>query len=109
MRQVIEAAQSLLNERRNDYEIYHKTYTSAVQEVIRFVEKNGYKVDEDDRFRIVGVGTKRPSEGKTVQFELPLYKQDGKPAMTKIVVQVYGMRTQFELNMYFGKAALGMY
>jgi hypothetical protein len=109
MRHLIEDVKAFLNEGKSDYEIYHKTYTSAVQEVIRFVEKNGYKVDEDDRFRIVGTGTRRPSEGKTTAFELPLYRQDGNPAMTKIVVQVYGMRTQFELNMYFGKAALGMY
>lgn len=110
MRNLIESTRDLLSEMRGEYEIYHETYTDAVQEVIRYVEKEGYKVREDDRFNIVGTGTKRPGIGKTTTFSLPLYKRDGEtPAGKKIEVQIYGMAKKYELNMYFGKAGRDMY
>lgn len=105
-RSLIESAKVVLES--NDYEVYHKSYTDAIQEIRRYIEKNGYSVDEDDMFRIVGSGPRKPSEGKTNQLSIPLYK-NGKPAMRKVEVQVYGMGNRYELNMYFGKANRGMY
>lgn len=84
-----------------DYKIYHKSFTDALDEVLAFVKKNGYEVKDDDIFN--EVSTKypraRPSEGKTNSFKLQLYKDD-KPSRRYVNFQVYGLSTQYELNIY---------
>lgn len=91
------------------YEIYHRDYTSAIQEVVDYCERNGYEVTDEDLFRVVGSGSRKPSVGKTNSLELPLYK-NGKPSNKKIIFQVYNMGSSgskpYELNMYFGKASM---
>lgn len=104
MRSLVEAARNATS----DYEVYHRSYTDAIQEVRNFVGKNGYEVDEDDMFRIVGSGPRKPSQGQTNQLSIPLYK-NGQPAMKKVEVQIYAMGNRYELNMYFGKANKDMY
>jgi len=108
MRSLMETVSKSLSERKGDYEIYHRSYTDVIQEVRRYIEANGYTVDEDDMFRIVGSGPRKPSEGKTNKFFIPLYK-NGEPAMKKAEVQVYGMGNRYELNIYFGKAGKNLY
>ena len=88
-----------LKEGKKDYEIYHKTFTSAVEEVEKFAEKNGYEIDSDEMFNKVGTGPKKPSVGKTNEYHLTLMK-NGKEDRKKLHFQVYGMKTQYELNMY---------
>ena len=88
-----------LKEGKKDYEIYHKTFTSAVEEVEKFAEKNGYEIDSDEMFNKVGTGPKKPSVGKTNEYHLKLMK-NGKEDRKKLHFQVYGMKTQYELNMY---------
>ena len=88
-----------LKEGKKDYEIYHKTFTSAVEEVEKFAEKNGYEIDSDEMFNKVGTGPKKPSVGKTNEYHLTLMK-NGKEDRKKLHFQVHGMRTQYELNMY---------
>jgi len=88
-----------LKEGKKDYEIYHKTFTSAVEEVEMFAEKNGYEIDSDEMFNVVGTGPKRPAVGKTNKYHLTLMK-NGKEDRKKLHFQVYGMKTQYELNMY---------
>lgn len=97
-----------IQEGKKDYQIHHSSYTDAVEEIRNYVQKNGYSVDDDDMFRIVGSGPRKPSEGKTNEFSIPLYKNE-EPAMKKVEVQIYGMGKGYELNMYFGKANKGMY
>lgn len=89
--------ESTLNER---YEIYHKNYFEAIDEVLEYVEREGYKISPDELTRVVTFGPKKPSEGKTNEFMLFLYNQNNEPAMKGVRFQVYGMRTQYELNMY---------
>lgn len=90
-----------VNEGKKDYEIYHDSYTSALNAVQDFIKKNGFEMDEDEWFTKVSTGPKRPSEGKTNRFTLPLMK-GGKESRRVISFQVYGMGDRYELNMYIG-------
>ena len=107
-RALVQDIRSTLSEVRSEYEIYHRSYTDAVNEIRSFVEREGYEVDDDDMFRIVGSGPRKPSSGKTNQFSIPLYRS-GEPAMKKVEVQIYNTGNRYELNLYFGKASKDMY
>lgn len=100
--------QESLDEGKKDYEIYHKSYTSATQEVIKYVEKNGYSIDFDDVWaQSVTFGRGKPSEGKTVRHKIPLLK-NGKETKKYVNFQVYGLGNannnralnNYELNLY---------
>ena len=88
-----------LKEGKKDYEIYHKTFTSAIEEVEKFAHKNGYEIDSDEMFNVVGTGPKRPGVGKTNKYHLKLIK-NGKEDKKQLHFQVYGMEKSYELNMY---------
>lgn len=88
-----------LEEGKKDYEIYHNTFSSAIDEVKKFAKKNGYELDDDDLFHKVGTGPKKPSTGKTNSYHLKLIK-GGKEDRKSLHFQVYGMKSQYELNMY---------
>jgi len=87
-----------------NYKLYHKTFTDAVEEVLKIVNKKGFEVDEDDWFKQVTTGRGyrrgRPSVGKTHRFDVELTKK-GKPTRKKVLFQVYGMESgKYELNAY---------
>ena len=88
-----------LSEAKSDYEVYHKSYTSAIQAAKEYAEKKGYEINDDDSFRQIGMGPRKPSEGKTNKFSIELSK-DGKVQRKKLQIQVYGMRNSYELNAY---------
>jgi len=90
---------SLVNEAK--YEVYHNSYTSAIQAAKEYAEKQGYTINDDDSFTKIGLGPKKPSEGKTNRFSIELSK-DGKVQRKMLQIQVYGMRTKYELNCYIG-------
>lgn len=82
------------------YDIYHKTYSSAVQHAVKQAEKQGYEVDENDYDNKVALGPKKPSVGKTNKLTVKLTK-NGKPSKKFLQMQVYGMDSgKYELNMY---------
>ncbi len=83
----------------NDLKVYHKSYTEAIQTAKEYALKRGYMVDEDDSFRKIGMGPKRPSEGKTNKVSVELTK-GGKPTNKQLHIQVYGMKNGYELNCY---------
>lgn len=85
----------------NDLKVYHKSYTEAIQTAKEYALKRGYMVDDDDSFRKIGMGPKRPSEGKTNRFSVELTK-GGKPSNKQLHIQVYGMKNGYELNCYIG-------
>lgn len=89
-----------LNE-ANDLKVYHKSYTEAIQTAKEYALKRGYMVDDDDSFRKIGMGPKRPSEGKTNKMSVELTK-GGKPSNKQLHIQVYGMKNGYELNCYIG-------
>jgi hypothetical protein len=81
-----------LKEAKSDYAVYHKTYTSAINTAREYAEKKGYEIDDDDAFRQIGMGPRKPSDGKTNRFSIQLTK-DGKPQKKHLHIQVYGMGT----------------
>ena len=85
----------------SDLKVYHKSYTEAIQTAKEYALKRGYMVDDDDSFRKIGMGPKRPSEGKTNKMSVELTK-GGKPAKQQLHIQVYGMKNGYELNCYIG-------
>jgi len=88
-----------LKEAKSDYEVYHKSYTSAIQAARAYAEKKGYEINDDDAFTKIGMGPRKPSEGKTNRFDIELSK-DGKVQRKKLQIQVYGMKNSYELNAY---------
>lgn len=89
-----------IKEKKDDYQIHHPSYTSAVQTAITQVEKRGFKVDEDSWWDEVSTGPKKPSVGKTNRVTVKLTKND-KPSKKTLHMQVYGMEGgRYELNMY---------
>ena len=89
-----------LNE-ANDLKVYHKSYTEAIQTAKEYALKRGYMVDDDDSFRKIGMGPRKPSEGKTNKVSVELSK-GGKPSNKQLHIQVYGMKNGYELNCYIG-------
>jgi hypothetical protein len=86
------------------YQVYHKSFTSAADTAKEMVEKRGFEVDMDDWNSQVAMGGKysrsRPSIGKTNSFTIGLSKA-GKPQKKSLSFQVYGMDSgNYELNAY---------
>ena len=79
------------------YDLYHKSYSAAMQHAYAHAKKQGYEVDMDDVHDKVAMGPKKPSEGKTNSFLLKLKNEPKK----RLSVQVYGMGGgKYELNTY---------
>ena len=78
------------------YELYHKTFSAAMQHAYRAARKMGYVVDSDDIDSKVAAGPKKPSSGKTNSYILGTNKKQN------LHVQVANLdNKRFELNMYF--------
>ena len=97
--------QSLKNESKksvneaSDLDVYHKSYTHAIEAAEVYARKKGYEIDDDEKFTKVGMNSKRPSVGKTTRVSLELLK-NGKPQRKMLHIQVYGMKNGYELNAY---------
>ena len=77
------------------YEIYHKTFSAAMQHAYRAARKMGYIVDSDDIDSKVASGPKKPSSGKTNKYILDTNKKQN------LHVQVANLdNKRYELNMY---------
>jgi hypothetical protein len=84
----------------NDYPIYHKTFSAAVQAAAAYAEKKGFAVDDEDWDHKVAMGPRKPDEGKTNSYSVALTK-DGKAKKKALQIQVYGRGEQgYELNCY---------
>ena len=88
-----------VTEGRNDIDIYHNTFSSAVQTASEYANKLGYEINEDEWFTKVATGPKKLSEGETNRYSLSLYK-DGEEQRKMLHFQVYGMKNKYELNAY---------
>lgn len=106
--------QTIVNEAKSPYVIYHDSYSSAIQEVEKYAFKRKFFLDDNEMFDKVGSGPAKPGAGKTNRFSLALYKnqkdlENLKPQRKYLHFQVYGRgRTDdygasgYELNMYIG-------
>jgi hypothetical protein len=81
-----------VNEAKSDYPVYHFTYSAAINTAKEYAEKKGYEVDDEDSFRKIGMGPRKPSAGKTNRFSIELTK-GGKPQKKLLHIQVYNMGT----------------
>ncbi len=79
--------------------VYFKSYTAAIEAATAAALKRGFEVSDDELFTKVGVGSKKPSVGKTTMVSLELTKA-GKPQRKMLHIQVYGMNNGYELNYY---------
>ena len=78
-----------------DYELYHKTFSAAMQHAYAHAKKRGYIVDPDEIDNKVATGPKKPSSGKTNKYILGTNKRQ------KLHVQVANLdNKRYELNMY---------
>ena len=79
----------------SDYELYHKTFSGAMQHAYAVAKKRGYTVDKDDIDNKVATGPRKPSKGKTNRYILGTDKKQN------LHVQVANLdNKRFELNMY---------
>lgn len=92
-----------IGEAKSNYQVYHSSYSSAVQHARKKIEDKGYTIHDDDWFHHVNSGPRKPSEGKTNSLHIPLHK-DGKPIKKQAHIQVYNrgndVGNNYELNMY---------
>jgi len=106
-------------ESKSDYIVYHNTYSRAISEILDFVEKNGYLLDDlnndyegeqVDKNISLGDNGGRPKVGQTTKGFLTLYKKRKsgssftyKEQKKALSYQIYNRGTngnEFELNMY---------
>ena len=83
-------------------ELYHPSYSSAVQHAKAHAEKQGYEISDDDWHNNVTTGPGKPSRGKTTRHVIPLHK-DGKLSKKGLAIQVHNRETDknpYELNSY---------
>jgi hypothetical protein len=89
--------------KKESYQVYHPTYSSAVQHAEKHLNKQGYQIHPDDWFHHINSGPSKPAEGKTVSLHIPLHK-DGEPTKKVVYIQVYNrgndLANNHELNMY---------
>ena len=77
-----------------DYEVYHKSFSDAMQHAYEYAKKKGFPVDKNEIDDKVALGPKKPSKGKTNRYDL-------KAGRKTAHIQVYNMNDKsYELNMY---------
>ena len=79
-----------------NYQLFHKTFSGAMQHSYQVAKKRGYKVSVDSIDNQVAFGPRKPSNGKTNSYHLDLDGERNK----KLRVQVYNTGSSYELNMY---------
>ena len=86
--------------RRKTDQIYFKSYSSAIAYVLEKTNERGYEYDDDEVFRTISLGNRKPQEGVTNRFTISLFKNN-KEQKKALHIQVYGMRSgTYELNYY---------
>ena len=90
-----ECEESIEEKKGSDYELYHKTFSAAMQHAYAHAKKKGYTVDPDEIDNKVASGPRKPSSGKTNRYILGTDKKQ------KLHVQVANLdNKRYELNMY---------
>jgi hypothetical protein len=76
------------------YELYHKTFSDAMQHAYDHAKSKGFVVDPKEIDDKVATGPKKPSSGKTNRYSL-------KAGRKKVEIQVANLdNKRYELNMY---------
>ena len=91
--------EEFINE-KSDYQVYHNSYSSAIDAVETYTNSNGYDLDKDEYSKAYIDAFFKPKEGETKKDTLSLYK-DGKEQKKAVHIQIYGRpNKKYELNMY---------
>jgi hypothetical protein len=80
-------------------QIYHSSYTSAINTALEYATEKGYQTNEEEVARTIGMGKPKPAAGDTNRITVALYK-DGKEQKKCLHLQVYNMGERYELNVY---------
>ena len=81
------------------YELFHNTLGSAIDTAVSHAKsKFGISISDEERMDKVGMGPRKPSNGKTNSYRLMGTDKSGKSK--GVQVQVYNMGSKYELNMY---------
>ena len=91
--------EQFLNEAKSDFVVYHNQYSSVIDEVERYANNMGYKLDQEEYGNAYVDAFFKPNDGQTKKDTLTLYK-GGKEQRKALHVRIYGMGNKFELNMY---------
>jgi hypothetical protein len=83
-----------------DYKVMHKSFTDAANEAKAKAEKAGYTIDDDEWFRKVSTGPKKPGTDKTNRYTVELMSKKGGAAKKALHFQVYNTGGSYELNAY---------
>jgi hypothetical protein len=86
-------------EEATDYKVMHKSFTDAVNAAKEKAEKAGYTIDDDEWFRKVSTGPKKPGSDKTNRYTIELMAKKA-PAKKALHFQVYNTGGAYELNAY---------
>jgi len=94
----------LLNEvlTEGKYEVYHSTFSSAINEIERYIKNLHYYYDEDEFVNAFIDGFFKPKPGKTKKDSITLFK-NGKEQRKAFHSQIYNRGVDdktYELNMY---------
>ena len=82
------------------YELYHKTFSDAMQHAYDHAKSKGFIVDPKEIDDKVATGPKKPSSGKTNRYSL-------KAGRKKVEIQVANLdNKRYELNMYIEEVEL---
>ena len=84
---------------KNGVDVYHNTYTSAVNSALDYAREKGYEVDDEDIEREVTYRGGKPRTGQTAKHHIGLYK-NGILQRKYLNFQVYNTGKSFELNLY---------
>jgi hypothetical protein len=88
-----------INEASTKYEVYHQTYTSAIQSALEYAKTLGYSTDEEETATLIGLQSSRPKNGSTEKLHISIFKND-KIQRKKLQIQVTDLGNSFELNCY---------
>lgn len=92
--------ESVVNEKKDDYPVYHNLYSSAINAVEIYANSQGYTLDPKEYGDAYIDAFFKPNDGKTKKDTLTLFKND-KEQKKSLHVQIYNRgNDKFELNMY---------
>ena len=86
-----------------NYPLYHSQYTYAINSAFDYHKNNGLNVDDDTKFKHIGVGPRKPAEGETVTHNIPAKDKNNKNHIIHIQVYNKGGNKPYELNTYSTK------
>jgi len=85
---------------KEDFAVYHNTYSAAINAIEKYANEKGYELDQEEYGNSYVDAFFKPKEGSTKKDSLKIFK-NGKEQKKMLHVQIYGRQNKkFELNMY---------